>query len=1155
MNPSADISELMELNKEGVSMQKIAIGTEAFFKISNHHLMRPFMMNVVSDSNHWMFLMSNGGMTAGRKNAEYALFPYYTDDKLAEFADLTGSKTIFQISDGLKTQVWEPFSERFTGKYAISRNLYKNLSGNKVIFEEINNDLGLSFSYEWNSSNLYGFVKKSKLRNLSDNEYRIKVLDGIQNIMPHGVGSALQNSTSNLVDAYKRNELHQASGMGIFSLSAHIVDKAEPSESLKANVAWYVGIQPELFLLSSLQLNKFRFLENIQNESDVKGEKGAYFIQASMVLKAGGTSNWQLVANVNQDAADIQRLIEFIQKSERVVEELQKDIDKGTFLLNKTIAEADGIQYTADALKDARHFSNVLFNVLRGGIFDNQYQIEKTDLIRYFRKANHKLILKHESFFNQLNEVFSKHELDLKLAAENDADLTRLAKEYLPLRFSRRHGDPSRPWNKFTINTHNENDGSKILDYEGNWRDIFQNWEALAYSYPDFIEGMILKFLNASTFDGYNPYRINKDGFDWETIEPDNPWSYIGYWGDHQVIYLLKFLEFAQQTNKTLLPSLFDKDLFVYANVPYKIKPYSDLILDSKNTIEFDEHQDLEIRRKVQEYGSDASLLGSKKDEIYQVNFIEKILAVVLAKTSNFIPEGGIWMNTQRPEWNDANNALVGNGISMVTLCYLYRFLHFFGQIIEGRESNQVLVSNELFQLFNRISEALESQQELLETGFTNKQRKQVSDALGIAGSKYRELIYKQGFSGNKSILELNKIQKFIQTANRYFEQSIRVNKRKDKLYNAYNLLSIREDSFEISYLSEMLEGQVAAISSGLLSPDEVVSLLDEIRKSPLYRADQNSYLLYPNKSLPGFLEKNIIQATEIEKSELLKKLIQENNRNIVVEDVAGIFHFNGNFHNAEDLKKALADLESGSHANLVKQERTLILEIFENTFNHKSFTGRSGTFFAYEGLGSIYWHMVSKLYLAVQEVCVKASMENTSAGTLENLFRNFRLIGDGIGVHKSPQVYGAFPTDAYSHTPLHRGAQQPGMTGQVKEDILVRMAELGLRIENGSIRFDPVLLQKTDFIEETTPVDFIGIQQNPTTLKLQKGMLAFSLCQVPICYHLADKQNIEVHFRNGKSETIDGLNLPESYSRSLFERRNEIEKIEVQFSQNDLKG
>jgi hypothetical protein len=34
-------------------------------------------------------------------------------------------------------------------------------------------------------------------------------------------------------------------------------------------------------------------------------------------------------------------------------------------------------------------------------------------------------------------------------------------------------------------------------------------------------------------------------------------------------------------------------------------------------------------------------------------------------------------MNTQRPEWNDANNALAGYGLSMVTLYQLERYLSF----------------------------------------------------------------------------------------------------------------------------------------------------------------------------------------------------------------------------------------------------------------------------------------------------------------------------------------------------------------------------------------------------------------------------------------------------------------------------------------------
>jgi hypothetical protein len=218
----------------------------------------------------------------------------------------------------------------------------------------------------------------------------------------------------------------------------------------------------------------------------------------------------------------------------------------------------------------------------------------------------------------------------------------------MPLKFSRRHGDPSRPWNKFSINTRNEIDGSKILDYEGNWRDIFQNWEALAHSYPEFIESMIHKFLNATTFDGYNPYRVTKGGFDWETIEPDDPWSYIGYWGDHQIIYLLKFLEFINNHKPGRLESFFTKDLFVYANVPYKIKSYQELLKNPKDTIIFDQQLDNKIREERSTLGADGALLRDEHRFIIKANFIEKILATSLAKLSNFIPEGGIWMNTQR---------------------------------------------------------------------------------------------------------------------------------------------------------------------------------------------------------------------------------------------------------------------------------------------------------------------------------------------------------------------------------------------------------------------------------------------------------------------------------------------------------------------------
>ena len=53
---------------------------------------------------------------------------------------------------------------------------------------------------------------------------------------------------------------------------------------------------------------------------------------------------------------------------------------------------------------------------------------------------------------------------------------------------------------------------------------------------------MVYRFVNASTVDGYNPYRIQLDGIDWEQPDPNDPWATIGYWGDHQIIYLHRLL-------------------------------------------------------------------------------------------------------------------------------------------------------------------------------------------------------------------------------------------------------------------------------------------------------------------------------------------------------------------------------------------------------------------------------------------------------------------------------------------------------------------------------------------------------------------------------------------------------------------------------------
>ena len=1144
-----------DFGKKEIAGELVQIENENYYKISNSDAMRPFFMSIVSDSNHWLFISSNGGLTAGRQNAQSALFPYYTDDKITELSEITGNKSIFLVHGDERIQLWEPFSDRYKGSYSLQRNLYKNAYGNKVIFEEINEDLGLTYRYQWSSSDKYGFVKRSRIINTSSKKVKVSFVDGIQNILPYGVGSDLQNSVSNLVDAYKKNELESDSGLGIFALSAIIVDKAEPSEALKATVAWSLGLEKPTHLVSSLQLKDFREGKDIQEETDVRAEKGAYFIHDTLELAANAEKEWLIVADVNKNHAAIAAIEKAIKEDANLYDSVNADVEAGTKNLIELVNTSDGVQVTADTFKDTRHFANTLFNIMRGGIFDNNYQIEKWDFKDYLKKANITVYTAAKSLINDLPEEFSHSELKELVEKSDDKDFKRLAFEYMPLKFSRRHGDPSRPWNKFSINTRNENDGSKILDYEGNWRDIFQNWEVLSHSYPEFIESMIHKFLNATTFDGYNPYRVTKGGFDWETIEPDNPWSYIGYWGDHQIIYLLKFLEFMEEVTPDKLSEYFNEDIFVYANVPYKIKNYQEILKNPKDTIEFDTDLDVKIRDKRKELGADAALLTDKNNEIYKVNFIEKILATLLAKISNFIPEAGIWLNTQRPEWNDANNALVGNGVSMVTLYYIRRFLSFMDEILNKSSVEDTMISEDLLVFFNKVKSTLEDHKDLLSGKISDKERKLVLDGLGQAASDYRSGVYSEAFSGEKSTLALKDLKDFVTTTLAFVDHTIEANRREDDLYHAYNLMTLEnEEEISISYLAEMLEGQVAVLSSGYLSSDEGLKVLDGLKNSKLFRKDQYSYILYPNKQLARFTVKNTIPATAVENSELMQKLIQDGNTQIVQKDVNGETHFNGSFNNKRSLEEALDKLAEEQYSDLIEKERSLLFKTFEQVFNHKAFTGRSGTFYGYEGLGSIYWHMVSKLLLAVQETCVKAINEDASPEVVGRLLAHYYEINEGIGVHKTPQLYGAFPTDPYSHTPAGKGAQQPGMTGQVKEDILSRFGELGVFVKDGQLLFHPGLLKKDEFLTDSETFVYETVSSESKEIQLTKDSLCYTVCQVPVVYKISEKEGIEVQFSNGATNRLDSLTLDADSSKKIFKRTGDVDHLTVYLQEEKLR-
>ena len=1121
----------------------VTIGGELFYRIGNYDAMPPFLMTVVSSSDHWLFISSTGGLTAGRRNADHALFPYGTDDLLHRAAEHVGGKTLLRVTVGRAGRValWEPLSGRYQGLYRTTRNLYKSVYGNKLIFEEINHGLGLSFSATWMTSDRFGIVRRARLENLSSQDVEIEVLDGIQDVCPPSVTRVFEMQFSTLVDGYKESELEKASGLGLFRLSSVPTDRSEPSEALAATTVWAEGLAAPRHLLSSTQVDHFRQGGNVHEEVLVRGIAGSYFVNENLSLARGAHQEWTLVADVDQDRAGVAELLRLLHSAPEARRQLDEDVERGTRGLVKTVASADGLQLTGDDLNTWRHFSNALFNVMRGGVPDRAFAISGPDFGSFVAQASALVAERHTGFLDQLPSTLPHSVLVERAREQGDVDLERLAHEYLPLTFSRRHGDPSRPWNIFSIEV-KKPDGGRNLDYQGNWRDIFQNWEALALSFPGYVESMIFKFMDASTADGYNPYRVTRAGFDWEVLNPDEPWSYIGYWGDHQVVYLLRLIEISARYHPGALARLFTHRVFTYAHVPYRLRSYSAMLEDPKNTIDFDAELDAAIRGRAAAIGADGKALPGAEGTPYHANLMEKLLVLVLARLFSYIPEAGLWMNTQRPEWNDANNALVGNGVSMVTLCYLRRFLAMWDGL--GRDSRLVEfeVSTDVATAFGSVMGTLTKFEPGPGAPVSDRDRKAVLDELGAAGTYYRAAVYSSGLSEDRATLTATELHSFCQVALRHIDHSIAANRRPDGLYHAYNLMELTDEGIAVQRLYEMLEGQVAVLSSGALSAERSLRLLDALRASKLYRADQLSYLLYPDRTLPGFFGKNNIPAAALAESPTLQAMVLAGDQRIVAQDVDGVAHFNTAFRNSRLLRQALAGLD------VPGSEIRHIAALYEEVFNHRSFTGRSGTFYKYEGLGCIYWHMVSKLLVAAQEVLDGAARSGADSGVVDRLRLHYEAIREGIGTHKTPDVYGAVPTDPYSHTPGFAGVQQPGMTGQVKEDIITRLGEMGVVVENGRLGFRTHLFARGELVDQPKTFHFLDADDNDGELELAPGTLAFTICQVPVVVHRDGPARLEATRADGSRPVFAHLTLDAGTSAEVFERSGSVRRLDVDF-------
>ena len=432
-----------------------------WYRITGLQHLPPFFLSLVGSGDGWAFLSSTGAITAGRRSPDHALFPYRTADQMLDAHGSCGSFTrICAVGDG--AQEWDVLGREPSPAHP--RRLLKTVLGDEVRLSEEHPDLGVSVQVGWRHSPRFGLVRTTTLTSRRRTPVELQVVDGLLNVLPPGATARVQRELSVLLDAYKISELDESAGLAWTRLNSGLTDLAEPVESLLATTMWCH--HPAGARLS--------LVPEREAVTRTRGVRANLVLRHRTVLEPGQRLQWSFVVDTDRDAGQVADLRLALDRPAAVLAELETDLHSARTTLTAMVDACDGRQYTADRAADAHHAASVLFNVMRGGGPTEGLAVSAAQLRDYLDRRHRGITTRCTAQLADLPEQPTAGQIREIASRVTDPDLRRLLSEHLPLTFSRRHGDPTRPWNLFDIRLTDDR-GRPISRFEGNWRDIFQN--------------------------------------------------------------------------------------------------------------------------------------------------------------------------------------------------------------------------------------------------------------------------------------------------------------------------------------------------------------------------------------------------------------------------------------------------------------------------------------------------------------------------------------------------------------------------------------------------------------------------------------------------------------------------------------------------------
>lgn len=675
----------------------------------------------------WAFYANRGQAITcfGIENKDRAILDFQPANLGYQYTHVNGFRTFIKV-DGLVYEAFSPntICSDITRTMQVNRNEITIIEQNKI--HEIETEVTY---YALPEETFGALVREVRIRNLSKSEKTLEVIDGLAVLLPSGVGYDAYKQMSNLMKSWM-DVFDLEQNIPLYRMRAATSDEAEVKAqndyagnffmSIKNGQLLPVIVDPKVIFDFDTTLSLAHGV--MQNSVDaLVAKKQATvnkvpcgFSAQKMVLSSEASQQFVTMVGYTDNIQDVrQRQNEFMQENYFVNKR-----QCGTEIIDELVSPVTS--KTAYSVFDAYAKQNYLDNVLRGG----------------------KPI------------VFGKG---------SDAKVYHV--------YSRKHGDPERDYNYFTIAPEYYSQGN------GNFRDVNQNRRNDILFDPHIKAYNIKNFFDLIQLDGYNPLHVKGTRFtlkatadvnalvtenfesnhemmeqllqqaftpgliintaaahniqlkhaEYEVLSTILEQSDIqfeasfgeGYWIDHWT-YNFDLVEnfcaiYPDQVEELLFD---DKQYHFYESSATVLPRHEKHVLTNNNTVRqygaIIEHDKEKIEKlQLDAAGTNWVRENFGQGDVYTTTLVEKMTHLIVMKFLSLDPAGiGIEMESDKPGWNDAMNGMpgiFGSGVSeSVELLRIARFLK---RQLEKTSRGSITFLNENAQVMQRLSEFFESQE------------------------------------------------------------------------------------------------------------------------------------------------------------------------------------------------------------------------------------------------------------------------------------------------------------------------------------------------------------------------------------------------------------------------------------------------------------